>query len=39
MKTADMRLATLVAAATAAISCFAMLDDDAALAAARDTLS
>ena len=34
-----MRLATLVAAATAAISCFAMLDDDAALAAARDTLS
>ena len=39
MKTANLRFATFVAAASAAISCFAMLDDEAALKAARETLA
>ena len=39
MKTDMLRFATLVAAASAAISCFAMLDDEAALNAARETLA
>lgn len=39
MKTDMLRFATVVAAASAAISCFAMLDDEAALKAARETLA
>ena len=39
MKTDMLRFATFVAAASAAISCFAMLDDEAALKAARETLA
>ena len=39
MKTDMLRFAILVAAASAAISCFAMLDDEAALKAARETLA